>query len=109
MDFKQRVHHSIISGADIFKSVFLGYEYLLYNPDFKYYPYYIISANEDNYAHLTGVHSLVSAQEFFNKCYDGTIQESEFDFMNQRILKNRQKTLAMSNKLCYAWGNRSFG
>ena len=84
MDFKQRVHREIISGAAIYKSEFLDFEYLIYSPEFIHNPYYIISANKDNYEHLTGVHSLISAQDFFVECYNGTIKETDFDFIKGR-------------------------
>lgn len=39
-----------------------------------------MSAHEDNYLHLTGVHTNLGASAFFQKCYDGTLEESDFDF-----------------------------
>ena len=42
--------------------------------------YYIVSAHEDNYLHLTGVHTNLGASAFFQKCYDGTLEENDFDF-----------------------------
>ena len=42
--------------------------------------YYIISAHEDNYLHLTGLHTSLSASKFFEKFYDGTLEETDFDF-----------------------------
>jgi hypothetical protein len=112
MDFKQRVQNSIIAGAIIYKSVFLDFEYLIYSPGFVENPYYIISANEDNYLHLTGVHALMSARDFYTECYKGTIKESDFDFIrgskSEKSIKGsvREKILALplmavlfSNKL----------
>ena len=87
MTFKQRVHSEIIKGAAIYQKVFAGYEYLIYSENFKNKPYYIISAAEDNYPHLTGVNSLLSAQAFFDKCLDGSLSESDFDFSS----KNRSE------------------
>jgi len=83
MDFKQRVHEEIIKGAAIYKSVFIDYEYLIYSSDFKKKPYYIISAAEDNYPHLTGVNSLIPAQDFYNRCLDNTLQETDFNFLSK--------------------------
>jgi len=103
MDFKQRVCNSIKAYSILYKEVFLDYEYLLYSPDFKYKPHYIISANEDNYYHLTGVHSLLSAQVFYTKCYDGTITTGDFDFKkgskSEKSIKGsvREKILALPN------------
>ena len=65
MNFKQRVCNELISGAAIYKSVLMDYDYLIYSNDFDKSPYYILSANEDNYAHLTGVNYLISPYDFF--------------------------------------------
>jgi hypothetical protein len=86
--FKQRVHSEIIKAAADYKAVFVDFDYLIYSEDFKNKPYYIISANEDNYPHLTGVNLLLpSAQAFFDKCLDGSLKESDFDFTS----KNRSE------------------
>ena len=87
MTFKQRVHNEIIKAAVAYKEVFVDYDYLIYSENFKNKPYYIISAAEDNYPHLTGVNSLISARSFFDKCLDGSLSESDFNF----ISKNRSE------------------
>ena len=84
MDFKERARKSIISGAAVYKSVFVDYEYLIYSADFKNRDYYIITAEESNYPHMTGVHSLLSAQDFFDRCLDGSLKITEFDFSDIR-------------------------
>jgi hypothetical protein len=80
MTFKNRVHNALINGALVYKSVFVDYDYLIYSKDFKNKPYYIISANEDNYPHLTGVTYFMTAQSFYTACINGTLQETDFDF-----------------------------
>lgn len=59
----------------------MNYEYLLCSEAFLHSAYYIVSAHEDNYLHLTGVHTTLSASAFFQKCYDGTLEECDFDFI----------------------------
>ena len=83
MTFKERVHTEIIKGAAIYKAVFIDYEYLVYSKDFKNKPYYIISAEEDNYPHLTGVNILLSAQCFYNSCLSGALKHTDFDFASK--------------------------
>nr|WP_312579150.1 PBECR4 domain-containing protein [Sedimentibacter sp.] len=78
--FKERVKNVLINEAQKYKRNYVDYEYLICSDAFKISDYYIISANEDNYQHLTGINSLVSPKEFFNKCFDGTLSESDFDF-----------------------------
>jgi len=80
MEFKTRVRNSIIAGASIYKEVFVNYDYLVYSSGFTNKTYYIISAAEDNYPHLTGVNPLMSAQEFYNKCLNCTLREEDFNF-----------------------------
>ena len=79
VSFKERVRQTAIECSKEYKEKFVKYDYLVCSTAFSN-KYYIISAREDNYQHLTGVHSLISAQEFFNKSYDGTLLESDFDF-----------------------------
>ena len=58
-------------------------EYLVCSEAFKKNPYYIIGAHTSNYEHLTGVSSALSADEFFNKCLEGTLQEDDFAFFKK--------------------------
>lgn len=83
MEFIERVRNSIILGASVYKAVFVDYDYLIYSSAFKNEPYYIICAQEDNYAHLTGVHTMIPAKEFFNKCMNNTLQIGDFDFLSK--------------------------
>ncbi|NLU52219.1 MAG: hypothetical protein GXX10_05060 [Clostridiaceae bacterium] len=83
ISFKKRVMDTIIKNAKLYKEKFVDYEYIICSEAFQYKEFYIISANEDNYQHLTGVHSLISAKEFFIKSYNGTLQESDFDFIKR--------------------------
>ena len=53
---------------------------MLCSKAFEKSEYYIISAHEDNYLHLTGLHTDLDALSFFEKCYSGSLQESDFDF-----------------------------
>jgi len=78
--FKKRVKDEIINGAKIYKENFVDYEYLICSEAFTAKEFYTIDAKEDNYQHLTGVNSLIASKDFFNKSYDKTLQESDFDF-----------------------------
>lgn len=83
ISFKERVRQTVITCSKKYKNNFVDYDYLVCSNAFQKKDYYIISAYEDNYQHLTGVHSLISPQEFFNKCYDGTLSDSDFDFIKK--------------------------
>lgn len=80
--FKERVCQTVIECSKKYATNFVKYDYLVCSIAFTN-KYYIISAQEDNYQHLTGVHSLISAQDFFNKCHQGTLTESDFDFVKK--------------------------
>lgn len=79
--FKERVKETLISYAQDYKAYYVDYEYLLCSKAFSRSPYYIVSAHEDNYLHLTGVHTNLGASAFFQKCYEGTLEERDFDFI----------------------------
>lgn len=78
--FKERVTQTAISQAKVYEQVFLKYEYLLCSKAFHNRPYYIVSAHADNYRHLVGVNTAISASDFFEKCINGTLTEEDFDF-----------------------------
>lgn len=78
--FKERVKETVINNAASYKWYYLNYEYLLCSKAFTQNDYYIVGACEDNYLHLTGLHTNLSAEDFFNKCLNGTLEERDFDF-----------------------------
>ena len=78
--FSQRVKETVIQCADLYKKYYVEYEYLLCSKVFEKNEYYIVSAHEDNYLHLTGLHTNLDAALFFEKCYNGSLEESDFDF-----------------------------
>lgn len=83
ISFKERVRQTVIDCSKKYKSNYVDYDYLVCSKAFTQKDYYIISAYEDNYQHLTGVHSLISPQDFFNKCYNGSLSDSDFDFIKK--------------------------
>lgn len=89
--FKERVKETVIKNAYSYKKYFVDYEYLLCSPAFVTNEYYIVSAHEDNYLHLTGLHTNLDAATFFERCYNGSLKESDFDFckrgQNEREVK----------------------
>lgn len=81
--FKQRVVREAIAGAKLYKTVFVDWEYLVCSDAFTKCNYYTISGIKGNYCHLVGVHSLIKPEEFYDKCFDGTLDESDFDFIKK--------------------------
>ena len=78
--FKERVKNTLIQCAVSYKRYYVDYEYLICSSAFSKHSYYIISAHEDNFLHLTGIHTNLDAATFFERCYKGTLQETDFDF-----------------------------
>lgn len=83
ISFKERVRQIIISEARSYKDNLVNYEYLVCSDAFTEKEFYLIDAKEDNYQHLTGVNSLICAQEFFEKSYNGTLLLTDFDFIKR--------------------------
>ena len=80
ISFKTRVRDAIIDNAIYYRNDFTEYDYLIYSKDFKNRHYYIISAENDNYKHLTGVQTELSGNDFFDKCIAGSLTEEDFSF-----------------------------
>lgn len=101
--FKERVKDALIKNAYSYKKYYVDYEYLLCSKAFSNNDYYIVSAYEDNYLHLTGVNTTLGAELFFEKCYKGTLEESDFDFskkgQNEKEVKGsvRRKINSLPN------------
>ena len=81
--FKKHVCMEIIKAAKQYKEIYIDYEYLICSEAFIQKDYYIIAAEKDNFQHLTGVHSKINAQNFFDKSYEGTLSEEDFDFVKK--------------------------
>lgn len=81
--FKERVRLELIKAAKKYEEIYVDYEYLICSEAFEHRNYYIIDAQKDNFQHLTGVHSRISAKIFFDKCRDGSLSEEDFDFMKK--------------------------
>lgn len=81
--FKKRICKEIIKEAKRYKEIYVDYEYLVCSEAFVKRNYYIINAEKDNFQHLTGVHSKISAQDFFDKCVASSLSEKDFDFIKK--------------------------
>lgn len=81
--FKTRVKEEAVRCSKIYKDLFVDYDYLLCSEVFVDSDYYIIQGHEDNYEHLTGVGTKISAATFFERCYNGTLVEDDFSFQKR--------------------------
>ena len=99
IQYKQGICEKLIESAKIYKSVFMGFEYLIYSKKFVHRPYYIISAIEGNFSHLAGIKTLIPASSFYFHCINGTLHEAHFDFKDDKFVKGtiRRKLKAFSD------------
>ena len=81
--FKTNVLKKILIGAKIYQSAFLNYDYQIVSVHFRLKKCYIIAAEKDNFLHLTGVHTELSAGEFFERAIRETLTENDFDFVKK--------------------------
>ena len=70
VSFKERVKNEAIANANLYQSNFIDYEYLVCSEAINN-GYHIIKFDKGNYLHLIGIHTTLSAEEFFDKCNDG--------------------------------------
>ena len=71
--FKERVKLQLISSAKVYFEHLVCMDYLVYSKKFRHQKFYLVSAQKDNFLHLTGVRTNLKANEFFKKCFEGTI------------------------------------
>ena len=63
--FKEKVRLKLMDCAVLYYDLLVWKDYLIFSRDFKYQKYYIVSAFEDNFLHLTGVHTNLKAKKFW--------------------------------------------
>lgn len=80
ISFKERVKNECIKYAKDYEKNFIRYEYLICSRAFNK-GYHIVKSDKGNYLHLTGVHTNLSAEQFFDRCYNEELEETEFDFV----------------------------
>lgn len=89
--FKEWVRTELINCAKLYNEKFLKYDYLIISNDFKLRKYYIISANSDNFKHLTGLNTHHNYSVFFKKCLKGNITTDDFNLKRKNKYKNNIK------------------
>lgn len=80
VSFKERVKNEAIDNARLYEENFINYEYLICSEAFDNL-YHIIKSDKGNYLHLIGIHTDLIAEDFFDKCHDGKLEETDFDFI----------------------------
>ena len=88
--FKAKTLSTLITSAREYAKLLESF-YIFQSDDFKNKNFYIISFNEENFLHLTGVKTNLKALNFYEKCFEGTISEMDFDCDSNKILKGKVK------------------
>lgn len=79
--FKDHVTQVIVACANIYHDKYVKYDYLVCSDAFEDSMCQEIKAEKDNYLHLLGVNTNLSAADFFSKCLGGNLTEEDFDFV----------------------------
>ena len=104
ISFAERVKETAIREAVNYKNTYVDYEYLVLFED-SIQEYYIISGTEKNYLHLLGVSTLLKPGEFYLKCLNGELSETDFDFVDSKgndirgTVRRKIKVLGNMNRL----------
>ena len=88
MSFKERVLAGIISGA-LSYSQLIDKEIRVKSPSFKDREEFILRFYPRNFLHLTGVGTVLSSMDFYQKALDGTLSLADFDCDSSPDLKGR--------------------
>lgn len=84
VSFKSRVRNMLIEKASLYEALFVGNDYLIYSTQFSIKQYYVIRARRDNFLHLTGVRTDLSASEFYSRCLTRNLLEDDFSICNKQ-------------------------
>ena len=76
--FKQKVLDSILVGAESYQTL-LNLDFIVRSLHFAERHEYLLRFNEDNFLHLTGVLTRLSAKEFYRKAINKTLSLNDFD------------------------------
>ena len=90
MTFKESVREKLkIAANEYYKLV--GVDFVIVSDSFIYRSEYLLRFHKDNFLHLTGVHAKINANEFFEKCLDGSIGMDDYVCDSSDDLKGKVK------------------
>ena len=98
--FKITIKNKLVQAANSY-SCLLNKKIVLSSDEFEYTDQYIIRFFKTNFLHLTGVKTILSAEDFFNKCLNDTIIEDELDVTSTKeqkgLVRLKMKHLPLIN------------
>lgn len=101
--FKTRAKDAAIQNAQVYKNVFLDYEYLICSTAFTDRDFYMIRSYKENYMHLTGINSALKPKEFYDACINGSLKDEDILLTkdknaNKNKIKSKMKAISNLNK-----------
>ncbi|MBR7927051.1 hypothetical protein KBI51_02525 [Aerococcaceae bacterium zg-ZUI334] len=100
VSFEERVRNELMSYAKLYRQNFIDVEYFIYTSEFMFSKYYTIKAYKDNFLHLTGVSTSLTANEFFDNCLNETLTLEDFSVGNKQQKGTvRRKLSVFSNAM----------
>lgn len=98
ISFKTRIRKQLIEAAKSYSNL-LNVQITVSSNLFVVSKRYILRFYKTNFLHLTGVKTELSAEDFFNKCFDEMISENDFDCDSTKEIKGfvRQKIKHLVN------------
>jgi len=93
---KQRMVETYIKNALVYKELFLEKSYLVYSSKMKLQEYYILEAKKSNYLHLTGIETPLNPDEFWNKCTNRTLNDTDIT-TDWTVLEKDEKNKVKGN------------
>lgn len=88
--FKESVRNKLMLASNEYMKL-VGFTYVIESNEFEYRSEYRLRFHKDNFLHLTGVITNLKANDFFDKCFDGTISLNDFDCDSSTELKGKIK------------------
>ena len=90
MTFRESVKQKLIVAANEYNKL-VGVDFLAKSKEFKNNSNYLLRFHKDNFLHLTGVSTTLSANDFFEKCLIGDISFEDFDCDSSEEIKGKAR------------------
>ena len=90
MNFKESVRTKLIIAAKEY-STLLDVDFVIKSDSFVLKKKYLLRFHKDNFLHLTGVTTTLKASTFYEKCFLGTIEISDFDCDSNEEIKGKSR------------------
>ena len=77
MSFTESIKNKLIIAASEYNKL-IGIDFIMKSERFVFKKEYVLRFHKDNFLHLTGVITPLSANDFYSKCLNGSIENNDF-------------------------------